>query len=117
MKPFDASFSAPGSPYTGQVAWVDSVYCRSCHAAGLIEQSASSGGPGGVIVSSFPHYTPQRASFLVSGWGAGDAGSTPVDQPVGDNDVPKAPVDGACLRCHTDGSALGNASEGVGVSY
>lgn len=116
MKPFEATFDADGANYTGQAAWVDATYCRSCHSAGLTQQSVASGGPGGVILSSFPHWTPNRASFLVSGWGSNDANATPVEP---GNDVTDASQDGVCLRCHTDAGAagLGSATGGVNVSF
>lgn len=102
---------AKGARYTGRVAWLDSTYCRSCHAAGLIDQA---GVYTGLVLASFPHYTPARARFLTSGWGAYDTSATAlgVGNPVNDPNQ-----DGVCLRCHTNGSAAGNATAGVGVSY
>lgn len=117
MKAFESNFetTTSGANYNGQVAWANSNTCRDCHAAGLTNQATSSGGGGGIVVSSFPHYTPARANFLTSGWGINDLNATPVAP--GGNTVLDGAEDGVCLRCHTNGSALGNATQGVGVTF
>ncbi len=111
LKTAGATFSAKGAKYTGKVAWANAEYCRSCHAAGLTEQA---GVYTGVVVSSFPHYTPARARFLTSGWGAADASATAMG--IG-NAVNDPNEDGVCLRCHRNGSASGNSTAGVGIGF
>ncbi len=116
LKGADASFSASGANYTGQVAWAGSETCRSCHAAGSTRRSTSYGGPGGLVEWSFPHHTPGNANFLVSGTSLADANigidNTAVTKPAGSNVVSDAAVDGVCLRCHKQ-----NATTGVGVDF
>lgn len=98
---------AEGATFNGRVAWGDSLHCRSCHAAGT-ENLANS--YTGMVISSFPHYTPNRARFLVAGWGAGDPDATAIGA---GNAVNDAAADGVCLRCHVDHSG----ASGVGKTY
>lgn len=111
LKSADSNFSAMGSTLIGRAAWLDSTYCRSCHAAGVAEQA---GVYSGMILASYPHYTPQRARFLTAGWGAYDTSATAVGA---GNAVNDSSQDGVCLRCHTNGSKSGDATAGVGVNY
>ncbi len=79
------------------VSWGASVYCRSCHDAGVTD-----GGPG-VVSSSFPHYTPNRYRFMGV---APDAGTAVSDNTTGT-------VDGLCLKCHVNSGA----TAGVGMTF
>lgn len=123
LKSAEASFSAAGASFTDTVAWADAKTCRSCHAAGDTRVSTAYGGAGGLVSWSFPHWTNQNASFLVAGWGVNDAniglGATGsnVGKPSGSHVVTDSAEDGVCLRCHTNGSASGNATAGVGVNF
>ncbi|MDO8963223.1 MAG: hypothetical protein Q7W30_01890 [Coriobacteriia bacterium] len=121
LKADDAAFAASGANYAGKVAWAGSQTCRSCHAAGSTRRSTSYGGGGGVVAWSFPHHTPGNAAFLVSGAGTGDANigidNTSLTKPAGSNSVAVGAADGVCLRCHTNASAVGNGTAGVGVTF
>lgn len=84
--------------YTGKVAWTGSDSCRQCHDAGTDGVDDSTG----VILSSFPHYTPGAEQFLQ---GALYAGAAQSDSADGD-------YDGVCLKCHK-----GSATSGVGFDF
>jgi predicted CXXCH cytochrome family protein len=84
--------------YNGQVAWKNSEACRSCHDAGIVDGS-------GVILSSFPHYTPGAERFLMA--------ATSADGPM--VSATDGTWDGVCLKCHVAGSSL--ASLGVGINF
>ncbi|MDH4140592.1 MAG: hypothetical protein OEV43_08485 [Coriobacteriia bacterium] len=102
---FDAAGATIGINKT--VAWVDAFYCRSCHDAGAINSG------GGLITSSWPHYTPGAASFLLAGT---DAASRPTSGSTTAADgAPIASQDGACIKCHIQGAGPGWG--GVGSSY
>jgi hypothetical protein len=124
LKAADAVFSAAGAATTTTVAFAGSQTCHSCHAAGATRASTSYGGPGGIVYWSFPHYTPGNAEFLVAGWGVSDpnigvgaAGGSTLVKPAGSTTVTVGSSDGVCLRCHTNGSASGNATAGVNVTF
>jgi Zn-finger protein len=111
LKGADANLSAQGATYSGRAAWDNASYCRSCHAAGLIHQA---GVYTGLIISSYPHYTPDRARFLTAGWGAADVNATAIGA---GNVVNDPSADGVCLRCHRNGSNAGDSTGGVGVTF
>lgn len=121
LKAADAVFSANGSTTTTTVAFAGSQTCRSCHAAGSTRRSTSYGGPGGLVAWSFPHHTPGNADFLVAGAGSADTSigidSTSLVKPAGSITVDNASEDGVCLRCHTNASAIGNATAGVHTTF
>lgn len=125
LKAFEAgNFTANGDNISTQAAWADSSTCRSCHAAGDTRVSTSYGGTGGLVDWSFPHWTNGNAAFLVAGWGSTDSNigilndnDAATEKPAGSNSVAAAGEDGVCLRCHTNGSAAGNATAGVHVSF
>jgi hypothetical protein len=125
LKNFESgNFTANGDNITVQAAWVDASTCRSCHAAGDTRVSTSYAGTGGVVAWSFPHWTNGNASFLVAGWGSTDGligvaddHSSVTGKPAGSHAVADAGEDGVCLRCHTNGSAAGNATAGVNVTF
>lgn len=77
-----ASYTFPNGT-TGQIAWIDSGQCASCHASGY-------------TTSDWPHFTDGKR-FLVS---ASDAASASV--PATDTSQ-----DGICLRCHRNGTGSG----------
>lgn len=125
LKAFEAdNFTANGDNITVQAAWVDASTCRSCHAAGDTRVSTSYGGSGGVVDWSFPHWTGGNAGFLVAGFGSTDAnigilndGDAATEKPATSHVVTDGAEDGVCLRCHTNGSAAGNATAGVNVTF
>ncbi|MDZ4168896.1 MAG: hypothetical protein U1E26_04470 [Coriobacteriia bacterium] len=78
-----ASYDFPDGT-TGQVAWLGSEQCASCHASGY-------------RTSAWPHFTP-GARFLVSA--ASAASVTPTA-------AVDAQADGVCLRCHVSGGGAG----------
>lgn len=78
------------------VAWSPSVYCRSCHDAGVTD-----GGPG-VIAASFPHYTGQYYRFMTVGESMAASGSANTT----------GTIDGTCLKCHRQ-----NGSTGIGFTF
>lgn len=82
-----ATYSNPVANYTGQVAWLNSTYCSSCHASDF--QTAN-----------WPHMT-QGNRFLTSADGA-------TGTPTG---ATNSQQDGVCLRCHKQGLA------GVGLTF
>jgi hypothetical protein len=88
---------ARGATVPNQVAWAGSSTCRSCHDAGAQDGT-------GFVTDSFPHYTPNNPRFLR--FGASVAASETL--------VPRnrADYDGACLKCHRNGT--GN---GVGLDF
>lgn len=83
-----ASYTFPNGS-TGQVAWVGSEQCASCHASGY-------------RTSAWPHFTP-GVRFLVSA--ASAASATPAA-------AVDSQQDGICLRCHRDGTG-----DGVGMNW
>ncbi len=96
MKAAGTTFVANGASYTGQVAWVASTTCRSCHDAGGTDLGA------GVTDSSFPHYTAGAYNFVNVA-----ASSADVAVPSGHDNG----SDGMCLKCHADGTS------GVGTTF
>lgn len=98
MKAAETVFSAAGATFAGQVAWVNSTTCRSCHDAGVTDAAP------GLVPSSFPHYTPGAYNFVNVAATAGVATA-----PSGIN----LATDGMCLKCHV---AAGGAA-GAGVTY
>jgi len=114
------------SASVGRVAFAGSDTCRSCHDAGLKNSV-------GVIVQSWPHFTPGYFHFTKSGAHAGAAmtyappipdvinannaaliASTQawLDDPVNYEEALTV-ADGQCLKCHVN--AANNA--GVGKTY
>ena len=85
--------------YPGKVAWVDSVYCYSCHANGDKDQAD---GTVQTIASSWPHYTAGDRFLSIGATSGVSATATPA---------PTSDVDGVCLRCHTDGT------NGIGIDF
>lgn len=86
-----AVYDNPDATYNGQgqVAWLGSNNCASCHAAGY-------------TTSDWPHYTAGAKRFLVQSANASAAavGATDTEQ------------DGICLRCHRNGT--GTAGINIG---
>ncbi len=84
-----ATYDNTDASYTGQVAWVGSTQCSSCHASGY-------------TTSAWPHFTANAKRFLVSSANASAAavGATDTEQ------------DGVCLRCHRNGT--GTAGVNIG---
>jgi hypothetical protein len=97
------AFNNTAGTYTGQVAWTDSAYCRSCHDAGTVDYAAT-----GVNANSFPHYTANYTRFMTSKTttpsAAADTTYTVTFPATGQ-------TDGVCLKCHVSGTA------GVGITY
>ncbi len=89
-------YSNPAASVSATVAWAPSVHCRSCHDAGAVDTT------GGIVPSSFPHYTPSAYRFATV---ADSAASASGQNATGT-------VDGLCLRCHRDGSG-----DGVGSGF
>lgn len=81
---------------SANVAFAGSEYCRSCHDAGTDGLNSS-----GLDGADFPHYTPTFARFMTYADGASGT-------PTGSAD---SSIDGACLKCHRNGSS------GVGFDY
>ncbi len=76
------------------VAYAPSTYCRSCHDAGLTDHAA------GAAANNFPHYTTGARFLLSAASSAGTFGAA-LDPSE----------DGACLKCHRNGST------GTGIGY
>ncbi|MBW6468523.1 MAG: hypothetical protein K0B85_05115 [Coriobacteriia bacterium] len=55
------SLAAQGASYKGKVAWQDSTTCRSCHSAGVYDETP---GLTGYSINNFPHYTAGAYRFL-----------------------------------------------------
>lgn len=100
-----------------RVAWIGSENCRSCHDAGEVDTQASRAiaapGAGYVVLSSYPHYTPNYTRFLMSA----DSSTSVFGQTTY---VPgaagtSAATDGVCLKCHRGASAP--ATTGIGVNF
>ena len=128
LKAVDGGFEAAGKSASvpSQVAFADASTCRSCHDAGARHAT-------GLIIQSFPHFTPGYYRFLKSGARAGasmtnappipesldadDAGRISVAQAwiedASNFDAAQTVADGQCLKCHVSGSGL----EGVGHTY
>jgi hypothetical protein len=129
MKNAEVSFVAAGDNFAGQAAFKDSNTCRDCHDAGVEEYV-------GVMVQSFPHFTPGYFKFLKAAdklggtmanidpdialtptVAAGDAAGLAAIQGVLDDPLvieeAQCTADGACLKCHVN--AAGTA--GVGVTF
>jgi predicted CXXCH cytochrome family protein len=85
--------------FNGQVAFKNSEACRSCHDAGVVDA------PVGVVVSSFPHYTPGAAAFLMA---ATNVDATKVSAGL-------STWDGVCLKCHVNGPSA--PTQGVGMNF
>ena len=122
--PFAAA--GKGANVPAQVAYAASNTCRSCHDAGLENQV-------GVIVQSWPHFTPGYFHFVKSASHVGDAmdNAPPIPDVINANNTALIsstqawlddPVhyeeattvqDGQCLKCHV------NAADdaGVGKTY
>ncbi len=129
MKTAEAALVAGGATFTGRVAFKSSNTCRDCHDAGV------EGGIG-VIIQSWPHFTPGYFKFLKTADHAGGA-MTDIDPRLaatiivapGDTaglaairsvlDSPtvieeaQATADGACLKCHVNSSR----TSGVSISF
>ena len=78
MKPNSgAAWSGHGATFSGQVAWMDSTYCRSCHDAG--EVNANQNHPAGYVVeNSYPHATPGYLDFMTASTSADVSGAYPL---------------------------------------
>ena len=83
------------------VAVVGSTNCRACHDAGAVDLGTT------VTAWSFPHYTANASNFLMAATSsvlptvpAGSGYSGAMGQNGG-------PVDGVCLKCHTNGTTIG----------
>lgn len=120
-------WTAAGGSAIDQVAWKGSDTCRSCHDAGVE-------GAGGVIIQSFPHFTPGYFKFLISA----DNLNAPMkninatlkafpramnqtdlntvwsvlDDPKVQEDA-ECTSDGACLKCHINA----DKSAGIGLTF
>lgn len=81
------TYGNPDASYSGQVAWLGSNYCASCHASGY-------------TTSTWPHYTAGM-KFLTESAGA-TATATGTLNPADD---------GVCLRCHRQGT------NGIGLTF
>lgn len=122
LKFAEATLTADGkSASVGKAAWVGSSTCRACHDAGRVDAV-------GVIVQSYPHFTPGYFHFVKS---ASHVGGTMTNAPRLGNGQPVPelltpaqtaelaqvqawlddPVsyekavtvaDGQCLKCHVD---------------
>ncbi len=120
MKNAEASFVAAGDNFAGQAAFANSNTCRDCHDAGVEEQI-------GVMVQSWPHFTPGYFKFLTTAdylggdmdnidpelaatpvVASGDATGLADIQSVLDSatviEEAQATADGACLKCHINGT-------------
>ncbi|MDO8953224.1 MAG: hypothetical protein Q7V63_00035 [Gammaproteobacteria bacterium] len=96
MKASGANYTNAAASFGGAlVAYAPSTYCTDCHDAGATT------GATGVILSSFPHYTPGAERFLRKALHSTDA----------ETDAADANFDGVCLKCH----ATGTGSEGTAV--
>lgn len=82
-----ATYGNPAANYNGQVAFLNSTYCASCHGSGY-------------TTSAWPHFTAGNR-FLLS---AASATST-VNGASSDKE------DGVCLRCHRKGTS------GIGITF
>lgn len=132
VKSIDGAFAAAGTAFTGQVAFVGSETCVSCHDAGL-----NRAGNTGVLVESYPHFTPGYFHFVKSAPYAGavmsngpvELGLIPeflaaddaagiaavqawLDDPI--NYQKSTTVqDGQCLKCHANTSN----TAGIGKTF
>ena len=128
VKSVDGTFTAAGKSASvpAQVAWADASTCRSCHDAGVE-------GVTGVIVQSYPHFTPGYFHFTKSAAHAGAAMTyaPPVPDVLAFSDAAgiaaaqawlEDPVsyeealtvaDGQCLKCHVNTTN----DAGVGKTY
>jgi hypothetical protein len=101
MKASGTDYANTAASYGGApVAWAGSQYCADCHDAGATT------GATGLILSSFPHYTPGADRFLRGALYSGAAEADAAD----------ANLDGVCLKCHATGAA-GVITGGVGVDF
>jgi len=109
MRPGGAAYTNPAAAaeVQGQViAAVGSTTCRSCHDAGQVDLGATT------TAWSFPHYTANAARFMMAATSS-IAASVPAGAGYsGINGTFGGPVDGVCLKCHSNGSTIG-----VGSSY
>jgi hypothetical protein len=130
MKNAETNFVAAGDNFAGQAAFANSNTCRDCHDAGQEEFV-------GVMVQSWPHFTPGYFKFLKTadklggtmedidprlaaasaGIASGDAAGLAAIQAVLDDPLviedAQANADGACLKCHVN--AAGTA--GIGITF
>lgn len=130
MKPAELTFSAGGATTSVRVAWKASNTCRDCHDAGLDSGT-------GVLIQSWPHFTPGYFKFLKTAAYLG-GGMTNIDPALAANwtfassnttglknfqqsvldsatviEDAQANADGACLKCHVNSTR----SAGVGINY
>ncbi len=120
-------WSSAGGAAIAQVAFKGSDTCRSCHDAGVE-------GAGGVIIQSFPHFTPGYFKFLISADNLGaemmninailKANPRAMTQGVLDTvwatlddpavqEAAECTSDGACLKCHINA----DKSAGIGLTF
>lgn len=129
VKSIDGTFTAAGKANTvpTAVAYVGAETCVSCHDAG------QSSGDLGVLIQSYPHFTPGYFHFVKS---ASHAGGTmtnvpPIPEYLTATDTAGLGVvqawlddpinyeeavtvqDGQCLKCHVNGAE----SAGVGINF
>jgi hypothetical protein len=84
-----AVYDNPSATYNGQVAWIGSTYCSSCHASNYNDGTGK-----------WPHYTAGNR-FLISSTDASSA-SVPTTN---------TSSDGVCLRCHRQ------STKGIGLTF
>lgn len=111
MGPANANYANPRATYTGQVAWLPSTNCRSCHDAGLTDQEGVAP-PSSLVLNSYPHFTPDYTRFMTAKAYSTDpaAGTQNYAAPSGDgvDYNSDAMPDGLCLKCHrSTGPATG----------
>jgi hypothetical protein len=99
MKSAGTTFAADGANFFGQVAWVDSDTCRSCHDAGGVNQA-------GVTFNSFPHYT--QGYYVFSDWALNEGAAG-----AGPDNARENSSDGNCLKCHVNAGS----TSGVNITY
>jgi len=129
MKNAEASFVAAGDNFAGQAAFAASNTCRDCHDAGVE-------GFVGVMIQSWPHFTPGYFKFLKTSaylggpmedidpdlaanptFAAGDPALATFQTDVLDNPLvieeAQANADGACLKCHVNAAQ----TAGIGITF
>lgn len=133
VKSIDGTFTATGKSASvpAQVAWVGAETCVKCHDAGDTRDQL------GVLVQSYPHFTPGYFHFVKS---AGHEGGTMTNGPVEAGLIPDVVAagdtaglaavqawlddpmnyeeavtvaDGQCLKCHVNNAD----AAGVGKTY
>jgi hypothetical protein len=109
MTTASASYDNPNASPAAQgqvVATAGSTTCRACHDAGQVDLGAT------VTVWSFPHYTANAARFLMAATSSVSATVPAGAGFSGISGTAGGPVDGVCLKCHTNGTTIG-----VGINF